>query len=62
MFQTKDYSESKFWIFRVWDFFWPQFVSIRGAVFEIRISDFFTGRWDGKFDKLDLFNNSLVGI
>ena len=32
-------SDSKFWIFRVWDLFWPRFVSD----FEIRISDLF--RW-----------------
>ena len=42
-------SDSKFWIFRVLDLFWPRFVSD----FDIRISDFpvvrlFDNLWGGK--------------
>jgi hypothetical protein len=33
--------DSSFWIFRVWNLFWPRFVSIRGASFVLRISDLF---------------------
>jgi hypothetical protein len=33
-------SDSAFWIFPILHLFWPRFVSVRGAAFEIRISDF----------------------
>jgi len=32
-------SVAEFWIFRIWDLFWPRFVSVRGAAFVLRISD-----------------------
>jgi len=35
--------DSAFWIFFGFGFIWPWFVSVRGASFDIRISDLFFG-------------------
>jgi hypothetical protein len=37
---NKLYSDSVFWIFRIGDLFVSEFVSVRGAAFDIRISEF----------------------
>jgi len=52
-------SGSVFWIFRIWDLFWPRFVSN----FDIRILDLF--RWllgETKFPGVVLFKISKVTI
>jgi len=47
---NKRHSDSMFWIFRIGDLFVSEFVSVRGAAFDIRISDFDSlASWREKF-------------
>ena len=58
---NKPDSDPEFWIFLILDFLWLRFVSVRGASFDIRISDFLSPAF-GREKVLDAVRCNILEV